>query len=202
MLTVDDVVEVAAVVVPEALVERRPRGRCMLPELAAGSLTLLLRDPAGQQAERVVPEGVDLDGLATARRHDPVVHLGIHPGELIPLGALAEQPISGIDADAEARAAQVVVDDVAQDREQQLERRTVVGRDEVAVERVEEPERRVGRVIEAFLLAFGEHVRDQAVPNVAGEHPEDVAGLGVRPVARVSPSRLIIVSRPQSVNQG
>ena len=38
--------------------------------------------------------------------------LGVHPGELIALGALAQQAVGGIDADAEARAAQVVLDDV------------------------------------------------------------------------------------------
>ena len=155
----------------------------MLPKLAAGILALLLGDPAGQQAERVVPEGVDLDGLATPWRHHPVVDLGIHPGELIPLGALTEQTISRIDADAEARPTQVMLDDVAQDREQKLERRTVVGREQVAVERMEEPEGRIGRVIEAVLLTFREHIRDQAVADVASKHPEDVAGLG-RPTGR------------------
>ena len=48
---------------------------------------------------------------------------------------------------------------------------------EVAVDRVEEPEGGVGGVVEALLLALGEHVGDQAVADVVGEGAEDVAGL-------------------------
>ena len=63
------------------------------------------RDPACQQAQRVVPQRVDLDRLAAPRRHHPVVDLGVHPGQLVALGALAQQAVGRIDADAEARAA-------------------------------------------------------------------------------------------------
>ena len=78
----------------------------------------------------------------------------------------------------------------------------VAGRREVAVEGVEEPQRRVGRVVEALVLALGKQVGDQAVADVVGEGAQDVAAPRAwRPVASVSPSRLIIVSRPQSVNQ-
>ena len=44
---------------------------------------------------------------------------------------------------------------------------------------MEEPQRGVGRVIEAFLLALREHVRDQAVADVVGEGSQDVAGFGL-----------------------
>ena len=50
---------------------------------------------------------------------------------------------------------------------------------EVAVEGVEEPERGVGGVVEALVLALGEQVGDQAVADVVGEGAQDVAGLGV-----------------------
>ena len=77
----------------------------------------------------------------------------------------------------------------------------VAGRAQVAVDRVEEPERGVGRVVEALVLAFREHVRDQAVAHVMGERAQDVAAPRRGGRSERQPSRLIIVSRPQSVNQ-
>ena len=46
---------------------------------------------------------------------------------------------------------------------------------QITVNRVEEPERRVGGVIDALVFAVGEIVRDQAVADVLGEGAEDVA---------------------------
>ena len=93
-------------------------------------------------------------------------------------------------------------DDVAQHRQQLAQRFVVAGREQVAIDRVEEPQRRVGGVIQPLALALGKHVRDEPVAHVVRERAQDVAGLA-EPVAcaSVSPSRLIIVSRPQSVNQ-
>ena len=174
----------------------------MLAEARGRLVALLLAYPALEQAQRVVPERIDLHGLAAPRRHHPVADLGVHPGELIAVLALAQQAVVRIDADAEARAAQMVLDDVAQLGQQQLAacaRSSVYV--EVAVERVEEPERGVGGVIQALASRLPGTVGDQAVADVMGEGAQDVAGLAWRPVVRVSPSRLIIVSRPQSVNQ-
>ena len=156
---------------------RRARRARRRARLAAASP--FLGEPVFEQAQGVVPERVDLDRLAAARRHHPVADLGVHPGELVAFGALAQQAVGGIDADAEARAAQVVLDDVQQLRQEQLEGGPVAGDLEVAVDGVEEPERRVGGVVEAFLLALGEHVGDEAVADVMGEGAQDPAGLGV-----------------------
>ncbi len=41
---------------------------------------------------------------------------------------------------------------------------------------MEEPQRRVRRVIQPFLLAFREHVRDEPITNVVGEGTKDVPG--------------------------
>ena len=49
----------------------------------------------------------------------------------------------------------------------------------VAIEGVEEPQRRVRGVVEALRLPFREQVRDQAVADVPGEGVEDAARLGV-----------------------
>ena len=73
----------------------------------------------------------------------------------------------------------MVLDDVDELGEEHLEGRIVAGDVEVAVDRVEEPEGGVGRVVEALGLAVGEEVGDQAVADVVGERAEDVAGLVV-----------------------
>ncbi len=81
----------------------------MLAGLPGGVFLAFLAEPVFEQAQRIVPERVDFDGFAAARGDDPAVHFRIHPGELIALRALAQQAVRGIDADAEARAAQMVL---------------------------------------------------------------------------------------------
>ncbi len=44
---------------------------------------------------------------------------------------------------------------------------------------VEEPERRVRRVVQPLLRSLGKHVRDQAVAHVVAERPQDVARLAL-----------------------
>ena len=102
-LRVDDVVEVAAGRVPEPLVERLADAGGAI-DRTRGLPIVHFAGPLLHQAQRVVPERVDLDRLAAARRHDPVVDLRVHPGELITRGALAQQTVAGIDVDAEVRA--------------------------------------------------------------------------------------------------
>ena len=121
--------------------------------------------PVGEQAQRVVPERVDLDGLAAPRRHDPVADLGVHPGQLKARSALPQQAVVRIDADAEPRAGEVVLDDIDELRQQRLQQRTVARRRDITIERVEEPQRRVGRVVQAVAIALGKQVRQQAVAN-------------------------------------
>src|SRR5262245_57004777 len=84
-------------------------------------------EPAVEQAQRVVEQRVDLDGLSAPRRDDVAIYLGVHPGERVARSALTKQAVGRIDADAEASAAHVVVDDVAQDRQEDLQRVVVSG---------------------------------------------------------------------------
>src|SRR3989442_13973746 len=76
---VDDVVEIAALAVPEAIVERSPDLFGALPVL--GRLVFVLRGPAFHQLQRVEPQRVDLHRLATSPPPDPVVELRRHPRE-------------------------------------------------------------------------------------------------------------------------
>ena len=46
---------------------------------------------------------------------------------------------------------------------------------QIAIERMKVPERGVGRVVQAFLLAFGKQVGDQAVADIVGERAQDIA---------------------------
>ena len=104
------------------------------PAAASGPVAVLaaVAHPVFEEPEGVVPERVDLHRLTAPGRDDPVVHLGVHPGELVALGTLAQQAVRGIDADAEPGAAQVVIDDVEEDRQEMVEGLPVAGGVEVA----------------------------------------------------------------------
>ena len=103
--------------------------------------------PILEQHQSVVPERVDLHRLSAARRHHPIVHLGVHPGELVSFGTCSQQTVRGIHADTEARAAQMMVDDIDQLRQRPSAELTDRRRFRIAIHRVEEPQRRVGSVI-------------------------------------------------------
>src|SRR5690606_41553604 len=108
---------------------------------------------------------------------DPLLCLYLYLPRPVARRTLPEQPILAIDTVREARAAHVMLHDVAQYREQPLERIGVATRPDVPVERMEEPHRRVRGVVEPFRGVVREHVRDQAVTYVARERAQDVAGL-------------------------
>src|SRR5438045_9550115 len=77
----------------------------------------------------------------------------------------------------EPRAAQMMFDDVDQRRQKKLQWRAVGRSLEITIQRVEEPKRRVGGVIFAFLGPVGEHVWNQTVTDITREGAQDVAGL-------------------------
>ena len=58
-------------------------------------------------------------------------------------------------------------------RQKRVQQRTVARRRDIAIERVEEPQRGVGRVIQAVALALRKQVRQQAVANAARERAQD-----------------------------
>jgi hypothetical protein len=71
----------------------------------------------------------------------------------------------------------VVFHDVDEDRQQRGQRRAIVGGGQVSVQRLEEPQRGIGGVVEPFGLAFGEEIGNEPVAHVVAERPEDLAGL-------------------------
>jgi len=112
VLAVDDVEQMPRGLVPEAAIERvaRLRRRCI--EAHAITTATHAAVPVGEQAQRVVPEGIDLHRFAAPRCDHPIADLGVHPRELESGRALAQQAVVPIDADAEARAGEVALDDL------------------------------------------------------------------------------------------
>jgi hypothetical protein len=98
--------------VPEAAIERVTHLRRHCVEAHAVAAAADAAVPIGEQAERVVPECIDLNGFAAPRRDYPIANLGVHPRELESGCALAQQAVMLIHADAEARAAEVALDDL------------------------------------------------------------------------------------------
>src|SRR5712691_6562444 len=128
--------------------------------VAVKSCRLLLAhfaQPAGEQFERIVPEGVNLDGLPPARGDDPVIHLRVHPGKLVAFLALAKQSVFGFDMKIKIGPAQMMLDDVAERWQEGREGGAIASRVAIAAKRVKKPERRVRRVIKPFLLSIGKH---------------------------------------------
>ena len=160
---------------PEPAVEglARPLG----DGLQRGSVALEGPIPVGEQSHGVVPERVDLDCLPAARRHDPVTDLGIHPCQGKIRGALGHQPVV-VHADAEPGTRQVQSDDLVERRQQIAQRLGVLRRGDVAIERMKEPERRVGRIVETLLVAFGEQIRNQPVAEMMRKRHQQTARLG------------------------
>ena len=154
--TVDDVEQIAALGEPEALVERLLARDRRAPARSSWSSVAELADPPVQQAQRVVPERVDLHGLAAPRRHDPVVDLRVHPRELI---ARRRPASAGRRRDRRRCRTACPRDDavtMSVSLGSELADRVRIARHrQVAVHGVEEPQRRVGRVIEPLAGAVG-----------------------------------------------
>jgi hypothetical protein len=112
---VQHVVAVAHLRVPETA---EARLRLRRQRLVDRFVLAKLARKVGHNAQRAVPERVDLHRLAGARRDHPVVHFGVHPGELHPFLAGVEQAVLGVHVDVVARAAPVPVDNLHEHREE------------------------------------------------------------------------------------
>jgi hypothetical protein len=65
-----------------------------------------------QQAQRIVPERVDLDRLAAARCYDPIANFCIHSGQSKTFHPLGEESVIRVDFDAETCAVAMMPHDV------------------------------------------------------------------------------------------
>src|SRR4051794_9783328 len=125
--------------------------------------------PSFEEAQCVIPEGVDLDCFSPAWRHHPVTHFGVHPRQRITGFTLSEKAVFWINGNSETRASQMVIDNFQQLGEQDPQSESVGGGVQVAFQGMEVPERCVSRIVLPVLFALGGHVRDEAVANVAGK---------------------------------
>src|SRR6266513_2348920 len=174
-VAIDNVEKITAIGEPKTLVERSTRPLWMFLITLRSRGTAGSVQPIREQLKRVIPEGIYLDWLAAAWRHDPIIHLRIHPSKLITFFAFREQTVGRIDMNIELRSTQVLLDNVYQSGQEKLQRRAIIRYVDITGERMKEPERRVSGVIKTLLRAIGKHVRDQTVTNVVGEGSQDVS---------------------------
>ena len=169
--TIDHVVARAGRLVPEAIEARRGAPGHLIPGRIVPA-----RHPRERAhgAERIVPEGIDLDGLAGARRHDPVADHRVHPRDLHAGLTRAQEAVGRVHADAVARALHVPADHVRQHREQRLHQAGVLRRRVIGAHRLDVPERGVGGIVFGLLPGIGEHVREHALVDEARERGQDV----------------------------
>ena len=153
-------------------------------------------------AERIVPERVDLDGLAGARRHHPVADLRVHPRDLHAGLARAQEAVGCVHADAVARAPLVPADHVREHREQRLHQ---IGRPASPRDRRAPPRRTRARrrpcCTRRFAADRGSTLGSMPAIDEARERRQDVLRDRRRAGGKTRPGRATIVSRPQSPNQ-
>src|SRR5262245_44662681 len=78
-LAIDDIEQAAGRRMQEAAIERSRRASgLVIPTICAGA-AFDFGEPFRQKTQRVVPERVDLDGLASSGCDYPVAYLRIHP---------------------------------------------------------------------------------------------------------------------------
>src|SRR5206468_11544061 len=110
-VAIDNVEKILAIGEPKTLVERSTRALCMFLITLRSRSTAGSVQPIREQLKRVIPEGIDLDWLAAAWRHDPIIHLRVHPSKLITFFAFREQTVGRIDMNIELRSTQVLLED-------------------------------------------------------------------------------------------
>ena len=169
--TIDHVVARTGRLVPEAIEARGGAPGHLIPGRIVPA-----RHPRERAhgAERIVPEGIDLDGLARARRHDPAADHRIHPRDLHAGLTRPQEPVGRVHADAVARALHVPADHVGQHREQLLHQAGVPRRRVIGAHRLDVPQRGVGGIVFGLPPGIGEHVGEHALVDEARERGQDV----------------------------
>ena len=124
-------------------------------------------------AQRVVPQRVDLHRLADPRGHHPISNLGVHPGELHAVLAGPQQTIRGVHFDTVTRAAPVPGDHVGKHGKRHAQRCHIAGRRDIGAPGLEEPQRGVGGVVVRDLANTREHVGQHPLADKAGEGPQN-----------------------------
>src|SRR4051812_37606120 len=91
--SINNVVETARLFVPELLIETRAHARGRRAVLAPVVFKPELARETFHDAQGVVPERLNLDGLAGARRYLAARHPRVHPSQLHALFARGQKPV-------------------------------------------------------------------------------------------------------------
>ena len=127
-------------------------------------------------AQRVVPQRLNLHRLADARRHYPVADFGVHPGELHARFAGSQQPVAFFHVDAVARSLHVPLDDLQQHRIKLPGNGQVGCGFGVGAYSFEIPERGIHRVVLRRFARIRKAIRQHALADVLGKFQQDAAG--------------------------
>src|SRR5436309_8725871 len=106
----------------------------------------------------VVPKGVDFDCLSASGSDDPVADLRIHPGKLVTFFPLLQQAVGWIQPYTEASAANMMLDDVDQLRNQQLQRVAVTGCRQISFNGMKVPHGGIRRAVQNLVAHLLETV--------------------------------------------
>ena len=143
---------------PARSMKRRPE--CVAPTLENGSETL---GESPGKAQRVQPQGLDLDRFADAPRYDPVADLGVHPRELHARNPGSQEAVM-VGADAEPSPGTIAIEDLLHRPPQPL---THIGRNvglsEVISNRQNIPQRSVDRVVLRLVAPVWKSIRQHSL---------------------------------------
>ena len=146
--------------------------------------------------------GIDETAAPPGGDH-PAVHLCILPGQLHAVGATAQEAVVRVHADAEARARDVRVHDGPHGRQQIVQERRIAAGFHLGPDGLHEPQARIDRVVGGSAReSSGKSLGTRPSRTTRAKERRMVAASAPRPVVRHSSGRAIIVSRPQSLNQG
>ena len=129
--------------------------------------------PLRHARKRSLPQRIDLNGLADARRDHVLTDLRIHPGELYAGLAGAQQAIGWIFPDPKAGSATVPVDNIAQCRKEIGQELLIAARLEIGADGLEVPQRRIDRVVLGRFALVGKAVWQHALTCVGAECTQD-----------------------------
>ena len=124
------------------------RQRCQ--RLIRRGIALELARKFGDHAQRVVPQGVDLDRLADARRHHLITDFGIHPRYLQPGCPSTQQAVYRIVRNAQPGARNVRGNNGSETGIGTLERGFVSAGGVISAPRLDIPERGIGAGIDCL----------------------------------------------------
>ena len=140
------------------------------PGVAGGvALVAHQRCPGSHLLQRVMPERIDLNGLAAARCDHPVAYLGVHPGELHAGLASAQQTIGRVHHDAVARTVSMPLDNVDQHRVKLAQQGVIGAGGNVVCDGVEVPQRCVNGVVFRRIVAVRKTIWQHPFADMSGK---------------------------------